>query len=134
MPRQTKNSRSRLEELSQTTPSLLGHQRREVATSPIRMAENKEFNKNDNGGEDNVNGNKADNKDATVHVPKLPELIIPDGVDAATAYLLKMQMTMMQILMTNQRAQMERRLDYETRERQLLARKHAKNCWQGTEV
>ncbi len=41
MPRQTKNSRSRLEASSQTTPSLLRH--REVATSPIRMAENNEF-------------------------------------------------------------------------------------------
>jgi hypothetical protein len=53
MHRQTKNSRSRLEVLSQTTPSLLRHQRREVATSPIRMAENQEFNENINGGKDN---------------------------------------------------------------------------------
>ena len=80
------------------------------------MAENEEFDGNVNGGEDNVNGNNADNvnEDAAAHVPHLPELVIPDGVDAATANLLKMQMTMMQTLMANQMAQMEKRLDYET--------------------
>jgi hypothetical protein len=134
MPRPKKNLRSRLEVSSQTTPSLLGHQRREVATSPIRMAANRNnvrFNLDD---EDNVediivNSENADNdnKDAAVHVQQLPELVIPDGVDAATANLLKMQMTMMQTLMAYQMIQMERRLDYETRERQLLARELAKH-------
>jgi hypothetical protein len=56
----------------------------------------------------------------------LPELIIPDGVDAATANLLKMQMNIMQTLMNNQMAQLEKRLDYETRERHILARELAK--------
>jgi len=126
MPRQTRNSRKRLEVSTQTTPSLLRH--REVATSPIRMAENEEFDENINGGEQNVNGDDADNvnEDAAAHVPQLPELVIPDGVDAATANLLKMQMTMMQTLMANQMAQMEKRLDYETRERHILARELAK--------
>ena len=101
---------------------------REVATSPIRMAENEEFDENVNGGEENVNGDDADNvnEDAAAHVPQLPELVIPDGVDAATANLLKMQMTMMQTLMNNRMAQMEKRLDYETRERHILARELAK--------
>jgi hypothetical protein len=127
MPRQTKNSRSRLEVSSQTTPSLLRHQRRVVATSPIRMAENEKFDENVSGGEDNVNGNDADNvnEDIVVHAPQMPELVIPDGVDAATANLLKMQMTMMQTL-TNQMAQMEKRFDYKTRERHILARELAK--------
>ncbi len=82
------------------------------------MAENEEFDENINGGEHNVHGENADNvnEDAAAHVPQLPELVIPDGVDAATANLLKMQMTMMQTLMNNQMAQMEKRLDYETRE------------------
>jgi hypothetical protein len=66
------------------------------------MVENEEFHENVNGGEvDNIN------EDAAVHVPQLPELVIPDGVDAATANLLKMQMTMMQTLMANQMIQME---------------------------
>jgi hypothetical protein len=126
MPRQTKNSRSRLEVSTQTTPSLLRH--REVATSPIRMAENEEFHENLNGGEDNVNSDDANNvnEDAAVHVQQLPELVIPDGVDAATANLLKMQMNMIQTLMNNQMAQMEKRLDYKTRERHILARELAK--------
>ena len=82
------------------------------------MAENEEFHENVNGGDDNVNGNDADNvnEDAAAHVPQLPELVILDRVDAATANLLKMQMTMMQTLMAKQMAQMEKRLDYETRE------------------
>jgi hypothetical protein len=66
MPRQTRNSRKRLEVSTQTNPSLLRH--REVATSPIRMAANENnvrFNLDDenniedivnNGGEHNVNG------------------------------------------------------------------------------
>ncbi len=88
------------------------------------MAENKEFDGNVNGGKDNVNGNDADNinEDAAAHVPQLPEPVIPDGNDTATANLLKMQMNMMQTLMNNQMAQMEKRLDYETRERHILAR------------
>ena len=92
------------------------------------MAENEEFDENINGGEHNVNGENADNvnEDAAAHVPQLPELVIPDGVDAATANLLKMQMTMMQTLMNNQMAQMEKRLDYKTRERHILARELAK--------
>jgi hypothetical protein len=56
----------------------------------------------------------------------IPEIAIPDGIDPATANLLKMQMTMMQTLMATQLAQMEKRLDYETRERRLLARELAK--------
>jgi len=92
------------------------------------MAENEEFHENVNGGNDNVNGGDADNvnKDAAAHVPQLPELVILDGVDTATANLLKMQMNMIQTLMNNQMAQMEKRLDYETRERHILARELAK--------
>ncbi len=56
----------------------------------------------------------------------MPEIIIPDGIDPATANLLKMQMTMMQILMATQLSQMEKQLDYETREQRLLARELAK--------
>jgi hypothetical protein len=114
MPRQMKNSRSRLEVSAQTTPSLSRH--REVATSPIRMAENKEFHENVNGDDDSVNGGDANNvnEDAAAHVLQLPELVIPDGVDAATANLLKMQMNMMQTLMNNQMAQVAKRFDYET--------------------
>jgi hypothetical protein len=44
----------------------------------------------------------------------LPELVIPDGIDAATAYMLKMQITMMQTLMATQMAAMERKLNYKT--------------------
>jgi hypothetical protein len=75
------------------------------------MAENKEFHENVNGGNDNVNGGDANNvnEDAAVHNQQLPELVIPDGVDAATANLLKMQMTMMQTLMNNQMAQNEKK-------------------------
>ena len=80
------------------------------------MAENEEFDGNVNGGEDNVNGDDADNvnENAAAHVQQLPELVIPDGVDAATANLLKMQMNMMQTLMNNQMAQVAKRFDYET--------------------
>ena len=56
----------------------------------------------------------------------IPEIAIPDGIDPATANLLKMQMTMMQTLMATQMAQMEKRLDYKTREQQLLDRELAK--------
>ncbi len=127
MPRQMKNSRSRLEVSSQTTPSLLRHQ--EVATSPIRMAENNEFEDDINGGKDNVNGEDAENA-AAADVQQIPPLMIPEGIDPAVAELLKMQhqnqWMMMQAIMNNRMAQMEKRLDYETRERQLLARELAK--------
>jgi hypothetical protein len=109
----------------------LRHVRREVATLPIRMVENQEFDNNINGGEDNINNkinsnNNNVNKNAAALVPHMPELVIPDGVVPATANFLKMQMTMMQTLMATQMAQMERRLNYETRERQILARDLAK--------
>ncbi len=67
-------------------------------------------------GKDNVNGKDPNiiNENPAAHVPQMPELIIPDGVDATTANLLKMQMTMMQIQLK------------ETRERQILAMELAK--------
>jgi hypothetical protein len=127
MPRQTKNSRSRLEVSSQTTPSLLRH--REVANLPIRMAANNKLDDDINGGEDNLNGKDADNA-AAADVQQILPLMIPEGIDPAVAELLKMQhqnqWMKMQAIMNNQMAQMEKRLDYETREGQLLARALAK--------
>jgi hypothetical protein len=115
MPKQMKNSRSRFKVLSQTTPSLLSH--REVATSPFRMAENNEFDDDIHGGEDNVNGKDADNP-AAADVQQIPPLMIPEGINLAVAKLLKMQhqnqWMMMQAIMNNQMAQMDKRLDYET--------------------
>jgi hypothetical protein len=103
MPRQTKNSRSRLEVSSQTTPLLLRHQ--EVATLPIRMAEHNKFNNDINGGKDNVNGKDADNV-AAADVQQIPPLMIPEGIDPAVAKLLKMQhqnqWMMMQAIINNQ--------------------------------
>jgi hypothetical protein len=130
MPRQTKNSRSRLEVSSQATPSLLRH--REVAISPIRMAENNEFDDDINGGEDNVNGEDGEDAEnaAAADVQQFPPMMIPEGIDPAVAELLKMQhqnqSMMMQAIMNNQMAQMEKQLDCETRERQILARELAK--------
>ncbi len=85
MPRQTKNSRSRLEDSLQTTPSLLRH--REVATSPIRMAEHNKFDDDMNGGEDNVNGKDTDNA-AAADVQQIPPLMVPEGINPAVAELL----------------------------------------------
>jgi hypothetical protein len=93
------------------------------------MAENNKFNDDINGGKDNINGKDAENA-AAADVQQIPPLMIPEGIDPAVAKLLKMQhqnqWMMMQAIMNNQMAQMEKRLNYETRERQLLARELAK--------
>jgi hypothetical protein len=61
MPRQTRNSRARLEVSTQTTPSLSRLATRERATSPIEMAangNNVRFNLDDiDNAEDNVGNN-----------------------------------------------------------------------------
>ena len=99
------------------------------------MAENQEFDNNVNGGgDDDVNANGDDANNANEHaaadVQHIPPLMIPEGIDPAVAELLKMQhqnqWMMMQAIMNNQMAQMKKRLDYETRERQILARELAK--------
>jgi hypothetical protein len=87
---------------------------------------------NVNGGNDVVNGEDANNvnEHAAADGQQIPPLMIPAGIDPAVAELLKMQhqnqWMMMQAIMNNQMAQMEKRLDYETRERQILARELAK--------
>jgi hypothetical protein len=87
---------------------------------------------NVNGVNDVVNGEDANNvnEHAAADGQQIPPLMIPAGIDPAVAELLKMQhqnqWMMMQAIMNNQMAQMEKRLDYETRERQILARELAK--------
>ncbi len=126
MPRQTRNSRLKLEEATQTTPSLLRRATRERATSPIKMAANEHnvrFNldnadsvkdnvRHDDGLQDGGNGQQ-----------QMLQFAIPEGVDQATANLLTMQMTMMQNMMAqmdcNYQAnqfQLEKRLDNKRRE------------------
>jgi hypothetical protein len=100
MSRQTRNSKARLEESTQTTPSLSRYAKREAATSPIKMFDN-ENDVDDFGGAEGGDKHAA----ADLHSPKIA---IPDGIDPATANLLKMQMTMMQTLMATQLAQMEK--------------------------
>ena len=99
------------------------------------MAENQEFDNNVNGGgDDDVNANGDDANNANEHaaadVQQIPPLMIPENIDPAVAELLRMQhqnqWMMMQAIMNNQMAQMEKRLDYETRERHILARELAK--------
>ena len=88
------------------------------------MAENNEFDENINGGDDDVNANGDDahnaNEHAAADVQQIPPLMIPENIDPAVAELLKMQhqnqWMMMQAIMNNQMAQMEKRLHYETRE------------------
>jgi hypothetical protein len=75
---------------------------------------------------DDIDGAEGSDEHAAADILHIPEIAIPDGIDPATANLLKMQMTTMQTLMATQMAQMEKRLDYETRERRLLARELAK--------
>ena len=135
MPRQTRNSRARLEVSTQTSPSLSRRATRERATSPIEIAangNNVRFNLDDvDNAEDNVGNNDdlQNGENAAAHVQQVPQFPIAEGVDPATANLLNMQMTMMQTLM----AQMERnyqanqfnletRLDNERRERLELAK------------
>jgi hypothetical protein len=64
MPRQTRNSRLKLEEATQTTPSLLRRATQDRATSPIEMTaankNNVRFNlNNDNNVEDIVRHNNG---------------------------------------------------------------------------
>jgi hypothetical protein len=120
MSRQTRNSKARLDKSTQTTPSLSRYAKPEAATSPIKMSDCKD-------SVDDIGGAEGGNENVTADVLHIPEIAIPDGIDPAKANLLKMQMTMMQTLMATQLAQMEKRLDYETRERRLLARKLAKH-------
>ncbi len=93
------------------------------------MAEHNKFDDDINGGEDNVNGKDANNA-AAADVQQIPPLMIPEGIDPAVAELLKMQhqnqWMMMQAIMNNQMTQMEKRLDYKTREQHILARELAK--------
>jgi hypothetical protein len=119
MSRQTRNSKVRLEESTQTTPSLSRYAKREAATSPIKMSNNE-------NNVDDIGGAAGGEEHAAADLLHIPDIAIPDGIDPATANLLKMQMTMMQTLMATQLAQMEKRLDYKTRERRLLARELAK--------
>jgi hypothetical protein len=71
------------------------------------MAEHNEFDDDINCGEDNVNGQDADNA-AAADVQHIPPLMIPEGIDPAVAKLLKMQhqnqWMMMQANMNNQMA------------------------------
>jgi hypothetical protein len=106
MPRQTRNSRARLEVSTQTTPLLSRRATRERATSLIEMAANENnvrFNLNNvDNTEDNVVNNDGlqNGKNAAAHVQHVPQFHILEGVDQATANLLNMQMNMMQTLMT----------------------------------
>ncbi len=75
--------------------------------------ENVRFNIND---DDNIEDND-ELQDCGDGQQEVPPFVIPEGVDQATANLLHMQMNMMQTLMANQMAQMEKWLEYERRER-----------------
>ena len=61
------------------------------------------FNLDDVNNVENNDG-LQNGENAAAHVQQMPQIVIPEGVDQATANLLNMQMTMMQTLM----AQMER--------------------------
>jgi hypothetical protein len=120
MPRQTRNSRSKLEEATQRTPSLLRRATRERATSPIKMAaanqNNVRFNlADDDNVEDNIRHDDGLQNGGNGQ-QQMSQFAIPEGVDQATANLLTMQMTMMQNMM----AQMER--NYQANQFQLEKR------------
>jgi hypothetical protein len=69
---------------------------------------------NVSGSNDKVNGEDANNvnEHAAADVQQIPPLMIPEGIDPAFAELLKMQhqnqWMMMQAIMNNQMAQMEK--------------------------